>query len=97
MAMKIHHDIAGESDELIHQNQVKDIVSKAAQSALQRISSENNDNEQDPNNPDQASGVKTMTAEELKAKELKKLKKKRYLENKKRKWYQTKVNTFIYV
>jgi len=30
MAMKIHHDIAGESDELIHQNQVKDIVSKAA-------------------------------------------------------------------
>ena len=38
-----------------------------------------------------------MTAEELKAKELKKLKKKRYLENKKRKWYQTKVNTFIYI
>lgn len=38
-----------------------------------------------------------MTAEEIKAKEFKRLKKKRYLENKKRKWYQTKVNTFIYI
>ena len=38
-----------------------------------------------------------MTAEELKQRELKKLKKKRYLENKKRKWYQTKMNTYIYI
>ena len=45
---------------------------------------------------DEATG-KPLTAEELKQRELKKLKKKRYLENKKRKWYQTKVNTYIYV
>ena len=38
-----------------------------------------------------------MSVEEIKAKELKKLKKKRYLENKKRKWYQSKVNTYIYI
>jgi hypothetical protein len=38
-----------------------------------------------------------MTSEELKQRELKRLKKKRYLENKKRKWYQSKVNNYIYV
>ena len=38
-----------------------------------------------------------MSAEELKLKEQKKLKKKRYLENKKRKWYQTKVNNYVYI
>ncbi|CDW88320.1 rna binding domain protein [Stylonychia lemnae] len=101
-ALKIHHEIAGDSDETIHQNQVKDIVSKAAHNALQRISSEGNANniemqDSHSNQPLDGTGVKTMTAEELKAKELKRLKKKRYLENKKRKWYQTKVNTFIYI
>jgi RNA recognition motif-containing protein len=30
-------------------------------------------------------------------KEIKKLKKKRYLDNKKKKWYQTKMNTYIYI
>ena len=40
---------------------------------------------------------KPLSAEELKLKELKKLKKKRYTENKKRKWYQTKVNNYIYI
>jgi RNA recognition motif-containing protein len=40
---------------------------------------------------------KPLSAEELKLKELKKLKKKRYMDNKKRKWYQTKVNNYIYI
>ena len=38
-----------------------------------------------------------MTAEEIKLKELKRLKKKRYLDNKKKKWYATKMNTYIYI
>ena len=38
-----------------------------------------------------------MTAEELQLREQKRLKKKRYQENKKRKWFQTKVNHYIYV
>ncbi len=42
-------------------------------------------------------GGKPLTEEELKQRELKKLKKKRYQENKKRKWYQSKLNTYIYV
>lgn len=38
-----------------------------------------------------------MSEEELKQRELKKQKKKRYQENKKRKWYQSKMNTYIYI
>ncbi len=38
-----------------------------------------------------------MTAEELQLREQKRLKKKRYQENKKRKWFQTKVNNYVYV
>ena len=38
-----------------------------------------------------------MTAEEIKLREQKRLKKKRYQENKKRKWFQTKVNNYVYV
>ena len=30
-------------------------------------------------------------------KDMKKLKKKRYLENKKKKWYATRMNTYIYI
>lgn len=41
--------------------------------------------------------VQPMTAEEIKLKELKRLKKKRYLDNKKKKWYATKMNTYIYI
>lgn len=38
-----------------------------------------------------------LTEEQLKLREIRKLKKKRYQENKKRKWYQSKVNNYIYV
>jgi len=45
---------------------------------------------------DESTG-KPLTAEEIKLREIKKLKKKRYQENKKRKWYQSRVNTYIYI
>ena len=38
-----------------------------------------------------------MTEEQLKEKELKRLKRKRYLDNKKKKWFEDKTNTYIYV
>jgi RNA recognition motif-containing protein len=38
-----------------------------------------------------------MSSEELQAKELKRLKRKRYQQNKKSKWFDNKINTFIYV
>jgi len=40
---------------------------------------------------------KPLSAEELKAKELKRLKRKRHSENKKKKWFEAKSNTYIYV
>ena len=41
--------------------------------------------------------TKPLSAEELKAKELKRLKRKRYNENKKKKWFESKNTTYIYV
>ena len=71
------------------------IASLAAQSVLKKVSSTEPVGEEEAQAGED--NGKPMTAEELRLKELKKLKKKRYMENKKRKWYQTKVNNYIYI
>eukprot|EP00347_Sterkiella_histriomuscorum_P022714 403337435 len=104
LAKKIH-EIAGDTDKQIHDQQLKDIVDNVTNDVLNQMAQDGagvsnmsaDDKQASTDQQSLADPVKTMTAEELKAKELKKLKKKRYLENKKRKWYQTKVNTFIYI
>ena len=45
----------------------------------------------------EAKAAAPLTAEEQKAKDLKRLKRKRYQENKKKKWFDPKVNPYIYV
>ena len=75
------------------------IATLAAQSVLKKMSSSSEKEalaEEDPLQAVDEAG-KPLSAEELKLKELKRLKKKRYMENKKRKWYQTKVNNYIYI